>query len=187
MFHLFASTVTRLGASLAIALLFCCFIVGNALGQANCSAPGIQVLADPAGDHNAAAGTSKQDVLSVSIAEPGSLSSTLVFTMKVADLSAPLPINAFWKIYFNVGATVHFVEMSTDELGVVSYNEGTSATNLDTTEGPISGSYTSDGTITLFASVSAVGNPAVGSQLTAISARTQTLIGVLGTGGLDHD
>ena len=66
-------------------------------GDAACSAPGVTVITDPAGDELGDPATSFADILSVSIAETGD--NKLVFTYKVSDLSTLAP-DQLWIVRF---------------------------------------------------------------------------------------
>src|SRR5438105_5787534 len=92
----------------------------------NCTLPGVTVATDPSGDQNAAGGTN-QDIQSISVAELGSDTNKLTFTMKVADLSGALPPNAFWKIKWTFNAVNYFVDMETDVTSTVAFNYGTTS------------------------------------------------------------
>ncbi len=70
-----------------------------------CSIPGVQILTDPTGDETD--NVSQHDITSISVAEPLSDATTgaadkLYFTIKVADLAAPITPGWRWSIRFNV-------------------------------------------------------------------------------------
>jgi hypothetical protein len=149
----------------------------------NCALPGVIVANDPTGDQNAA-GSSNQDIQSLAVAELGSDTASLTFTMKVASLSGSLPPNGTWRIYFTgANSTLYFVSMQTDVTSAVTYVYGTRSGSLDTTTGPAdAGSYSADGTISIKVSNTKVGNPTAGQTLTAIFGRTYLLVGAAGSG-----
>ncbi len=136
-----------------------------------CSFPGVQVVVDPAGDENDT--VAKHDITSVSISEPESLPGKLVFTMKIADLTAPLTPAFRWSVRFNVpnygppDSTVigpqedWFVSMITSDNSVPTFTYGTTGSftpqgasvpaRFFTTVGNLdpASTFTADGTITL--------------------------------------
>jgi hypothetical protein len=140
-----------------------------------CSAPGQQVLTDPAGDQTGAPLNTDLDVQSLSVEEPGN-TSDLVFNLQVADLSSIGP-NHEWRIFWNKpDGSRWYVGMDTDATGNPTFVYGT----IDATEGivdtvntglPGSG-YTPDGTITIVVPKSDVGSPLTGQSLSNIQART---------------
>jgi hypothetical protein len=148
----------------------------------SCVPPGITVVTDATGDE-LPPGTAQNDIQKISIAEPnhGAGDSQIVFTMKVADLSGALPANAQWKIYFTGPDAVNYwVDMATDGNGVVGYNYGTAANNLDTTIGfPDSGNYSPDGTITIGIANPKVGGPTAGQTLNPVNGVAYLLVGVV--------
>ena len=150
----------------------------------NCTLPGVTVVSDPTGDENTMVGSSKQDIQSVSIAELGTDTNKLTFTMKVADLSGTLPPNATWRIYFTgANSTLYWVSMLTDATSTVTFTYGTRSGSLDSGVGAAdAGDFAADGTIHIKIANSKVGNPTAGQTLTAIFARTYTLVGAAGSG-----
>jgi hypothetical protein len=129
-----------------------------------CTLPGILVSEDPAGDHSIApTGEGFPDILSLHMAEPGSMPGKLVFTYKMADL-AVLPPDTLWILRFIMdelpaGAAEYFVAMLTDPSGDPHFVYGTAgpadpagqAGLLFTPEGPLDAesNFNADGTITL--------------------------------------
>src|SRR3989440_48603 len=134
--------------------------------ESACVAPGLTTATDPAGDQISGTGAAENqlDVQSVRIAEtytnPDDLSMT--FTLKVANLSSPLPPNATWFMRFNANDTTGtsrplFVDMNTNgaDPRVVQFGIGRTdviqGNNVDTTQTTlssiVSGSFTSDGLI----------------------------------------
>jgi len=160
-----------------------------------CTIPGISLTTDPSGDTGTGSvgtvpGTPAQDITEILVAEPnqGGGINRLAFTMKVADLTT-LPPGGVWRVFFNVGATGYFVGAVNDAVSGVAYTYGTTGTTTTTLGNADSGSMSvANGTITVVVSNSKVGSPGIGSVLTAIYGRTQTLIGTAGTGATpSHD
>jgi len=154
--------------------------------QNPCAFPGVQVLTDPSGDQVGAPANADLDIQSINIAQ--SISSvgapTLVFTMKVGDLSTLLPKRQ-WRILFNSGGASggagYYVGMSTDAEGTPSYEYGSlgslagEVSNVPTKLGDADpGSYysTADGTISIVVAASKLGSPQSGQYLTSINGRT---------------
>jgi hypothetical protein len=154
----------------------------TAASEDPCVPPGVTVVTDAAGDE-LPPGTSQDDIQKISIAEPnqGASENKLIFTMKVADLNGALPTNTQWKIYFTSADGVNYwVDMETDGNSVVSYNYGTAANSIDTTIGfPDSGTYSTDGTITIGIANAKVGNPSAGQTLSPVFGVAYALIGVV--------
>ena len=142
-----------------------------------CTAPGVLLANDPAGDSPVAA----LDVLSLAIAEPpaGGGSHPIVFTLKVADLSTFAAGNA-WMILWNrpvPGADFdrNYVVMRATGLGIVAFKYGKVSppnVNQGTDLGDATGSFSPDGTITITITPDKVDNVAVGQDLSAIEVRT---------------
>jgi hypothetical protein len=142
-----------------------------------CTAPGVRLATDPAGDSLVPA----LDVPSLSIAEPPSAGGArkIVFTLKVASLSTFTPGNA-WMILWNrplPDATYdrNYVVMRATGLGTVAYKYGKISppnVNQATDLGNAVGSYSADGTITLTITPAQADNVAVGQDLPAIEVRT---------------
>ena len=160
-----------------------------------CTIPGISLTTDASGDTGTGSvgtvpGTPAQDITEILVAEPnqGGGINRLAFTMKVADLTT-LPPGGVWRVFFNVGATGYFVGAVNDAVSGVAYTYGTTGTTTTTVGNADSGSMSvANGTITVVVSNNKVGSPGVGSILTAIYGRTQTLIGTAGTGATpSHD
>ena len=177
-----------------------------------CTLPGVQVLSDPANDQvgNQAGANQQLDLLGVYVAELGCEPNTLRFTIKVQNMnSTPMP-NAQWEVYMNVNDThgnprrILFEMDTTDNpTGAVNFNYGyTDPTAGDITQCSagcpvnVSGSFASDGTITIQVHTGAILsfgdlsgahifdvdlNP-IGTSLTNILGQTQLLVGVLGNG-----
>jgi len=134
--------------------------------ESACSAPGVTMQTDPAGDQNLGPNANTQlDIRSVSIAEPyvSDTEHSLTFTMKVDNLSGTLQPNSIWTVYFNArddsGVTRQlFVQMNTSDLPTqanFAYGWHDPSQNLDLGQcfanscGQVTGSFTADGTITI--------------------------------------
>ena len=130
----------RLLAVLLACVAFAAFVCNvqrkshAAAPPANCAAPGLQVVSDPANDQlgNQAAQNQQQDILGVSFAEEYDSfgRGMLVVTMKVSALDPNgLPRNGEWLTYFNATApdnttTTYFVSADTNESAQIAYNYG---------------------------------------------------------------
>ena len=139
-----------------------------------------QVLTDPGGDQGAA-NPLQVDIESLSAGEDYRYinSQRLVFKLKVHDLGT-IPANQVWNVRWTFGGTTYYVAMKSDGSSTpnVSYDYGTIASNMITILGAVdSGSYSTDGTITLIIAMSKVGNPTSGSLLTAVNGLTQMNVG----------
>jgi hypothetical protein len=141
-----------------------------------CTAPGVPVATDPAGDAQVAA----LDVQSLSISEPaGSGPHKIVFTLKVASLASFTPGNA-WMILWNrpqPDATYdrNYVVMRATGLGTVAYKYGKISppnVNQATDLGDAVGSFSANGTITLTITPAQADNVAAGQDLAAVEVRT---------------
>jgi len=151
----------------------------------SCALPGVTMMTDPTADGTAAANAAL-DIQSVSIAEPfyADGSQKLVFTMKVASLVSVPPASE-WRILWNFPTTdsgSYYVEMHTDNSGVVGYEYGT----IDLTKAVVTAvgqphplgaldaesTYLPDGTIRLVVSTSKIGNAVAGDILGGLLART---------------
>jgi hypothetical protein len=155
----------------------------------SCSAPGVQVMQDPAGDEQGAPATSFADILSLSIAEPPSSDGVdrLVFTYKMSDL-ATVPPNGLWAIRFNTdvpppnGDDTYFVAMVADPSATVHFMYGTqaleqgTAPRLWTPAGDLDAAshYDADGTITLVLDKSKIPGAVTGGFLSGFT--TQAMI-----------
>jgi hypothetical protein len=143
-----------------------------------CALPGLTILTDPPNDElDMVAG---HDVQKLSIGEPFALApNKIVFTLKMQSL-ATVPPNTEWPITFNVGATNYTVQMTNSPADgattVPIFQVGPSAGTLVAAD-PAS-TFTPDGTITIVVPRSAIGNPAVGSQLTGFLTRITVPPGV---------
>ena len=157
-----------------------------------CTAPGVQVLTDPAGSQVGAPANADLDILSVSVTEPGD-GSNLVFTMKVnADMSHPTTPTRQWRILWSypqppsapvIFNGVYYAGMSTDgsnppvvtfeygtvELGVIGLVVSNPIPHMIATT---TGDHLADGSIVIDVPKSAVGNPQLHDVLGGIYART---------------
>jgi hypothetical protein len=146
--------------------------------QTPCALPGLTILTDPPNDETDM--VPGHDVLALSIAEPFAFASDkIVFTLKMQSL-ATVPPNTEWPITFNVGATNYTVQMTN-----VAADGATTAPIFQV--GPTGGTlvaadpasnFTPDGTITIVVPRSAIGNPALGTQLTQFLVRITIFPGV---------
>ncbi|HET6313649.1 MAG TPA: S-layer homology domain-containing protein, partial [Chloroflexia bacterium] len=155
-----------------------------------CTLPGVKLVTDSTGDAADITGavdtegTEKYDIQWISIAEPYTATgpSHLAFTMKVASLAGPdnspsASPNSAWRMYFTspMSTTVRFVDMRTDNSGVVTYKYGSmtgAAGTTHTTEGDAdAGVYGFDGTIRITVATSKLGNLAPGQTLSAVHGR----------------
>ncbi|MBV9403996.1 MAG: hypothetical protein JO211_01530, partial [Acidobacteriaceae bacterium] len=165
--------------------------------QSACTGTGITVVTDPSGDQTGAPANSQLDIQSISIGEPYVSASTpnrLTFTMKVANLSAPIQPNSSWTIFFTApNGTQYYVDMNTDgTTGTPTFEYGHTSTlatgstqqNTDGAADPAS-TYSADGTITIVIDDSLVGGVKAGDSLVNINGRTQLLVGAAGTGLLE--
>ncbi len=135
------------------------------------------VVTDPAGDQ--APFPSGQDLTAVSVGEDYRFlgSPRLVFVLKVADLAA-VPASGVWRARFTSGVTSYYVAMSSDADSSVTFDYGTQSGNLVTSVGAVdSGTWATDGTITMTIAMSKVGTPAAGASLTGVSGVTQQDVG----------
>jgi len=177
------------------------FLVGVAVvPQTPCILPGIGILEDQAGDIITPIGQTTNpgwDLRSLSIAEPfGFAPDKLVFTLKVESFAGGVPPeNTRWPIQFRIpgdAATLgRWVDMSTFPTDLVGSPPGTLAVfkygtyTINAMTGvygapntrvgnadPLS-SFSADGTIRIIVPRSAVGNPAVGADLTGFLIRVR--------------
>lgn len=142
----------------------------------SCAPPGAQVAADPTGDGMVPA----LDVQSLAIAEPRTAdgSHDIVFTLKVADLSAFTPGNA-WMVLWNrpLPDATHdrnYVVLRATALGTeIKYGKiSPPSVNQATDLGTARGSFSADGTITLVVTPAQADGVGVGQDLSAIEVRT---------------
>jgi PKD repeat protein len=171
-----------------------------------CGVPGVQVITDPTGD--ASDNLPQHDITSLSMAEPDSLPDTLVFTMKVADLTT-IPPGWRWSVRFAVqgitpptdfsgGASEDFfVSMVSSDGAAPTFTWGVTsvpqnAARVFTTKGdldPVS-TATADGSITLVLPKSALSStalaPGTAVSLTLASVRATVPSTLPGTGGTNE-
>ena len=176
-----------------------------------CTAPGVEVQSDPANDQLANQGNANQqlDLRTVHIAEPfvSAADHSIVFTLKVANLTGGPQASSNWAVYMQVKAsngttqTIFFDMNTIDTPGVVGYNYGyTDENGTDVSQGAgtvITGTQTADGTITLKVNTAtplSFNNIAMQHQfdvnllpantsLTGIYGQTAIFLGALGNGG----
>jgi hypothetical protein len=122
----------------------------------------------------------------IAVSEPPS-TSNLTFTIKVGNLMGTLPPNSRWRIawdWFNAstGDEMHYIGMNTDQNSAVTFEYGTLADAGvpailvlgETKTGTPTGSFSTDGTITMTVPRSAIGNPQPGDMIAAIGGKTIT-------------
>jgi hypothetical protein len=162
-----------------------------------CTVPGLTVATDQTGDENTTRGSSKSDIQKISVAgEFTSGANSLVFSMKVADLTGSLPLNTAWRTYWtSPNGNGYFVDMDTfvgsdNPSGGARFRYGTVTTNaaggtLFTDTGAADGgTFSPAGLISITIAASKVGNPQPGQGLSAIKGATQLLVGAQSTGSL---
>ncbi|MDQ6765514.1 MAG: hypothetical protein M3Z22_05370, partial [Verrucomicrobiota bacterium] len=158
-------------------------------GQSN-TGTGFVVATDPTGDGGAAANPDL-DIQTLSILEPstGPNAGKIVFNLKVVSL-ATIPNGRMWRIVWNTPnspTTQLYVGMTKDTMtGAITYDYGTVSTATvglvlgvpSTTRigDPDSGSFTTDGLITIVVSKDKIGNVRTGDLLGAISVRTYAAV-----------
>ena len=122
----------------------------------------------------------------VAVSEPPS-TNNITFTIKVGNLMGTLPPNSRWRIawdWFNptTGTELYYIGMNTDATSTVTFEYGTLADAGvpailvlgETKLGVPTGSFATDGTITMIVPKSAVGSPQPGDLLGAIGGKTIT-------------
>ncbi len=149
--------------------------------ESPCALPGVTILTDPTGDELDL--LPSHDVQSQSVAEPYAFApDKVVFTLKMADLTT-VPLNTRWPVTFTAPDAVNYtVRMTTS-----TFDGATTAPifQVGPSAGPFvpadpASTYSADGTITMVVPRSAIGNPAVGQDLTGFLTR---IVGV-DTGGV---
>ncbi len=165
--------------------------------ETTCVLPGLTILTDPSGDLITPTGVTTNagwDLRRLSIAEPYAFApDKLVFTLKVESFPGGVPPeNTRWPIQFviNGGNTAgYWVDMSTFptdsgssaapvfKYGTFNPTGGTGgvygAPNTRVGNADPSSTFSSDGTIRIVVPRSAVGNPAVGANLTGFLIRVR--------------
>jgi hypothetical protein len=147
-----------------------------------CALPGVQVVVDPTGD--ATDTLPQHDITSVNISEPQDFDGKIIFTIKVVNLSAPVPPNLRYAIRFGAPAPPPVDPvLGAQEDWFVSYVSGTEQFTYGTTVAPqnVPGRiFTTvgnldpashvdpDGTITLVLAKSILGNPTPGQAITSL-------------------
>jgi uncharacterized repeat protein (TIGR01451 family) len=138
-----------------------------------CALPGLTVTSDPTGDVTGS--QPGHDIQRISVAEPflGDGVSKVFITLKMAGLSPAPPPDTTWLVSFRSPDTVQrFVAMKTDPAGQVRFVYGTGNTGTPET-GTLDpeSNFNTNGTITLAASPSKIGNPNPGQTLTEFLTR----------------
>ena len=168
-----------------------------------CVIPGLSLFSDASGDFDTALAPEVagdyNDVLLLQVAQPIVTDGVakLVFSLKVADLAAPLPPNTDWFVSFKApDGVLRGVRMSTDEVTprFFSYTVGSNADGSVTdgrfvdAEGPIQAdsNYTAEGIITFVVKASDIGGTgAVGEIYSDFNSGSMQLIGAGGAGAGD--
>ena len=140
-----------------------------------CKVPGVTILTDAIGD--ATGGQPEHDIVKLSIAEPATLGpGKIMFILKMVSLASPSP-NTTWPIQFVApNGTDLAIRMNTNAAGQVFFTVASGANdtnpilNPGTPADPASG-FDADGTIRIVVARSAIGNPAVGQNLTKFLVR----------------
>lgn len=122
----------------ALALL-CTLSVGNVSAQEEslCTAPGLSVLSDAAGDVDfqflpAGLPVDGYDVQALSVAElAGADGPQLLFTLKVASLAQPTPRQAWFATFLSGDKRAYAVRMAVDEEGAVAFQSYTVLIDAD--------------------------------------------------------
>ncbi len=140
-------------------------VVGNVPNPLACVEPGVTILTDPTGDVNPQTGDPRwDDIERLSIAEPAALGpGKIVFTLKMARLTEPLPNNRTWPVLLRSKNADFTARMSTWPDGVKRFSVAPGTTrnptlNPGTPADPASSSNT-DGTIRIVVNRSQIGNP----------------------------
>lgn len=159
-----------------------------------CTVPGVPVVTDASGDEtilgsvSTAPINSQLDIQSASVAEPAQLDgqSRLVFTIKVDNLNPAALPNGQWEVLFNTpDGKQHFVSMDTFtatpfyQYGHLEPDPTTGIPNIVVDGQADSGTYSTDGTISITVSNSKLGSPKAGDTLSAFSADTGFLLGAV--------
>lgn len=173
---------------------YCQIKVNAALtvSESPCDPPGLTILQDANNDFTLPAYAvhpqrEQFDIRRLSIGEPyfSDGSNKVVFTLKMDDLSGTLSPSTTWPINFynsaDPAATGRYVLMRTNAASAVFFEYGTVVRNSDGTYGArtkvgdldAGSGYQADGTITLIASASKIGNPGVGATLSGFLTRVQ--------------
>jgi len=147
--------------------------------------PGTLAITDTTGDQKGGVANSDLDIQSLSVAQPPTTTPTLVFTIKLADLSTIKP-NREWRVrFFGPPNNVkYYAAMKSNAAAQVSFEYGTLGTTesmsgtansggTDSISGTIGGSYDQTaGTITLDVPTSLIQNPQPGAALGTLGVDT---------------
>lgn len=159
-----------------------------------CTAPGITVLTDPAGDADPGGlgvglPVDSEDLVSLQVAQPEQADGIerLVFTLKVSSFATPmLPMTSWFSSFKSPDKRFHAVRMITDQMGTPAFQSyvvkpgdptvGSADPNGDFAEdGSIKpaeaeSNFKDDGTITIVVKVSELGVKTAGSEIKDFSA-----------------
>jgi len=148
-------------------------LVIQVVAESPCAQPGLTVLTDATGD--ATGGQAGHDVQSLRISEPFAFApNKVVFTLKVQSL-ATVPPDTRWPVTFNVGSpavnyTVRMTNSPADGATTAPiFQVGPTGGTLVAADA--ASNFNANGTITIVVPRSAIGNPAVGQNLTGFLTR----------------
>ncbi|MGA9996674.1 MAG: fibronectin type III domain-containing protein, partial [Pyrinomonadaceae bacterium] len=159
-----------------------------------CSVPGVPVVTDASGDQTILGGVStapinsQLDIQSASVAEPAQSDGVarLVFTIKVDNLNPTALPNGQWEVSFTTpDGNQHFVSMDTFgatplyQYGHLEDDPNTGIPSIVVDGDADSGTFSTDGTISITVSNSKLGAPKAGDTLSAYSANTGFLLGAV--------
>ena len=147
-----------------------------------CVLPGAQVVVDPVGDPSDT--LPQHDITSVNLSEPQAYAGKIVFTIKVANLTQPVPPNFRYAVRFGAPTPpAPDPVLGAQEDYFVSYVSGAEQFTYGTTGVPENApgrvfttlgnldpasNVSPDGTITLVLPKSAIGNPTPGQAITSV-------------------
>lgn len=153
--------------------------------ESECVPPGITVVEDGINDPLTTPPETllaSEDIEFIAVAEPGALDNKIIFTLKVRDLSGPLPPQHRWVVYFTLpdGAEWYAAMSNADgplqfEYGKTEYSTTGTSVGLFNPEGalePESG-YLPDGHIALVLDKSKAGGMPAGTPVDLIYAKTR--------------
>jgi subtilisin family serine protease len=159
------------------------------VGVETCDIPDATVVTDASGDQIPPGFSGAYDIESLSVSGlypklGESANPNIRWKLKVASLAGELPRNTTWRITWTAGtpARTWFVHMNTFQPTGVAFQYGEITTTASTLGAADDGSFAPDGTIKITIAASKVGGTEVGQTLTAVNARTATLVGAAGTG-----
>ena len=146
--------------------------------ESACNQPGLTILTDPPNDElDMLAG---HDVQSLRISEPLAFApNKVIFTLKMQSL-ATVPPNTEWPVTFNAPNGINYTARMTN----VAADGATTVPifQVGPTAGPFvaaaaGSNFNADGTITIIAPTSAIGNPTVGQSLSGFLTRIASNVG----------